>query len=182
MKIDIFIFGMGNMGKRHFQAISHLDYYNKIYCFDISQEAIASVKDFCSENDLDEASLVLMNDFDEMILKISKDSIVIVSTTANGRVELLESVMSKRPKVIMAEKPLCQNLEEYEKILYMSEENDVPIYINFPRHRYPFYQRIFSDLKNLKQQSFHAKTWGGMACNGIHVLELMTWLFSINKY
>ncbi len=182
MKIDILIFGMGNMGKRHLQGISPLDCYRNIYGFDVSKESLNSVDQFCSENNIDKTSLMLIDDFDMMMPKINKGSIVIVATTAKGRVELLKSIIARRPRAIIVEKPLCQNEKEYKRILGMSEKYGVPVYVDFHRHMYPVYQGLLKELKDLKKKSFHIKIWGGMACVGIHGLDLMTWLLKIKKY
>ncbi len=180
MKINIVIIGLGNIGKRHLQAVSRLNNCEKFVCYDVAN--VESVKEFCSKNGISTENIRLTSSFDDAINAVNTETVVIVATTAKGRAGIIEKVMMKRPLAIIGEKPLTQNLAEYEQLVKLADQTKVPVYCNFPKHMYPFYQRIEAKLKQEPLQSLHAVTWGGMACAGIHAIELMTWLLDVRKY
>ena len=178
----IIIIGLGNMGKRHLQAGARLDYIEQIFCYDREPSALASVPAFCLEYGINDKTLSFTSDFIDVLGAITKDSLVIIATTAGGRAEMLGRVIAKTPGAIIAEKPLCQSGEEYEKILTASKARNVPVYLNFTRHAYPFYREIKNALKGAKNRQFKAVFPNGIALIGIHMFDLMTWLFDAKKY
>ncbi len=182
MKINIVIIGLGNIGKRHLQAVSRLSYCSEILGYVLNLEDKKVIAEFCQKNNISTENLRLVTNFDDTLKAITERTIVIVSTTAKGRVKIIEQVLKHRPLAIIAEKPLCQNPSEYEHLINLVKEYNIPIYGNFPKHMYPVYQKINHLLKAGSITSFNAITWGGMACAGIHALELMTWLLAVKDY
>ena len=173
---------MGNIGRRHLQAVSRLRCFEKILCCDINQNALDGAVAFCRKNTLPLAQLELTKDLNSVLKGITRETIVIVATTALGRNKLLTKILKRKPYAILAEKPLCQNKREYQEVMRLSKANRVPIYVNFSRHMYDFYQDIYKVLQKTKEKSLTAFFSGGIACNGIHLLELATWLLRAKTY
>ncbi|KAF0135228.1 MAG: hypothetical protein FD145_54 [Candidatus Saganbacteria bacterium] len=182
MKTNIILIGTGNIGKRHLQAISNLSSVDRITCYDTAEDALASVPEFCKSNNLNINNLVFSSDYGVLLQSISDNTVVIIATTAKGRGKLLEDVIRKAPLAIIAEKPLCQTLEEYEAIMKLSKTWNVPVYINFARHMFSFYRDIHTTMKDAQHKSLNAVFPDGMGCIGIHMFELMTWLLSPKTY
>jgi predicted dehydrogenase len=178
MKINIAIIGLGNIGKRHLQAVSRLDFFEEINCYDIMEISLNSVSDFCEKNMIKTEKIKLVFQFDDLLKKISQNTIVIVATIAKGRYGVLKTIIDRNPLAVIAEKPLCQNIMEYEDIVNYSKKNGTNIFINFSRHCYSAYQTINEYLNNeeFKVKHFVAFFSGGMACVGIHIIDLATWL------
>lgn len=182
MKTKIIIIGVGNIGRRHLQAVSKLTSIESILCFDIHKAPVNYIPSFCRENNIRTDIFRIMSDYDEVLTNISRCDIVIIATTAKGRFTILKDVINRHPLAILSEKPLCQNLQEYKSVLRLSKKENIPIYINFLRHRFDFYERIEKILRHSKIKCFNAFFWGGMACTGIHIIELMTWLLHAKTY
>jgi len=176
MKTKIIIIGMGNMGKRHLQAICHLAVPLEFYCYDLNPVALESVKNFCQQNFISNENITLTTDHNQIIANISSQAVVIIASTARGRAALLEQIIKQRPKAILAEKPLCQTTAEYEQLTILAKQEAVPIYLNFTRHMYPFYRQIKQSFNGSEGVLFKAAFPNGLACIGIHIFELMTWL------
>lgn len=181
MTIKIAIIGTGNMGKRHLEACGKLPQELEAVCYDSNREMLDSVSDFCEANKIKLNKLILANSMTELLEFISEKTIVIVATTARDRQKILSLVIARQPLAIITEKPLTQTLAEYESLIELAKEKKVPVYINFTRHLYAFYQEIKEQLEGLKAVSMRVVFPNGIALIGIHMFELMTWLLNVNE-
>lgn len=182
MKINVIIIGTGNIGKRHIQAIHSVSQVEHILCYDIDASSCKSVINFCKEQHISPHRIQLMDAWNDVYSSITSRTIVIVATIAKGRSRIINKVMLKKPMAIIAEKPLCQNMSEYKKVIAQSRHMQVPVYINFARHMYECYKEIKRSISGNDEKLFTARFSGGMACSGIHMFELATWLLGIKKY
>jgi len=182
MKNNIVIIGTGNIGKRHLQAVGNLRIAAGIVCYDNIEESLNSVHPFCKANNIDTDHLDIRTDYKNTLDAITPDSIVVIATTAKGRKDILLDVLAKRPKAVIAEKPLCQSDEEYKQILVASKANNVPVYVNFARHAFEFYKKIKQEIRGAGHKTFVSVFPDGMSVIGIHILELMTWLLDVKEY
>ncbi len=182
MKTKIAIIGLGNIGRRHLQAVSRLANLDRILGCDVNQSSLDNTITFCRENNLPDIELDLTTNLEKVLKALTKETIVIVATTAFRRGEILKKILYCRPRAILVEKPLCQGIKEYQEVMRLSQKNRVPVYVNFSRHMYVFYQEIYQLVHKLQKKSFNAFFSGGIACNGIHLLELATWLLGSKTY
>ncbi|MFH1380012.1 MAG: Gfo/Idh/MocA family oxidoreductase [bacterium] len=183
MAIDkVIIIGLGQIGKRHLQAISHMNNLDMIVCGDIDNNAMSSMLPFAKKNNLNINILKYEYTIENMVKHIDSRAVVISAMTAKGRGALLAEIITHKPCAIISEKPLSQNTDEYKRVMSLSSQYNVPVYVNFTRHMYPYYKQIYSALKNSKNISLSAFFPGGIACIGIHMLELAFWLLNENKY
>lgn len=179
----ILILGTGNLGKRHLQALSNLSLPFEVFCYDAIEGARNSVIDFCTENKIVINNLTILDTYNNALDVIDKESIVIVVTTARGRGKLLEEVILKTPKAIIAEKPVCQTHDEFIRVKELSELHKVPVYVNYIAHMQPFYHKIQEEIQASEGYVFYSNMpqWG-IGCVGIHHFELLTWLFGVTEY
>lgn len=178
MKTKIIIIGLGNIGKRYLQAASGFSGLGSIACYDKRKNFQSAVNDFCRQNSINISRIEFISDLKEVPRVITKKTIIIISTTAEGRCEIIKNVINQIPLAIICEKPLCQNIREYETIMMLARKTAVPIYLNFSRHLYSVHKKIYGLLRKSKDKTFSAFFPGGMACGGIHILELATWLLN----
>lgn len=179
----IIIIGTGNIGKRHLQAISNLHAEHEVLCYDIFLQSLDSIAPFCEKNNILIKKLACTADFSNVLDHVDSTTVIIVATTAKGRKDILEKIIKRKPLAIIAEKPVCQTIDEYESLLELNKEHAVPIYVNFSRHVCPDYQAIYNKMIGKEQIYFSANFSNiGFGCNGIHLLELATWLLSANDY
>lgn len=177
MKNNIVIIGTGNIGKRHLQAVGNLKMADGVVCYDNIEASLNSVHPFCKANNIDAEHLDIRADYKNTLDAITPGSIVVIATTAKGRKDILLDVIAKRPKAVIAEKPLCQSDEEYKQILAASKAGSVPVYVNLTRHSFDVYKRIKREIIAAKERIFVSVFPDGMSCIGIHIFDLMTWLF-----
>jgi predicted dehydrogenase len=178
----VVIIGMGNIGKRHLQSVCGLDLREGIVGFDTDGAVLRSVPVFCEENGMDASGLTLVDNEEEMLSSITAGAVVIAATPARDRVALLEKVLSASPRAVIVEKPLCQSMREYEKIISLQDGCPTDVYVNFQKRTYPLYREIKERLDSRGTAFFHALAPGGLACGGIHSLDLMVWLLDFADY
>lgn len=179
----VIVIGTGNIGKRHIQALykSELDF--KIVAYDFIKDSLLSVNQFCISNGLDVERISLIEDLSLLTEQIDSTSVVIIATTASGRMELLEPVLNRRPAAVIIEKPVVQNESDYLSIQALAAKVGVPIYVNFIAHAQHFYREIYENVKDSKDYTFYTNmpSWG-MSTVGIHQFELYFWLFGVKEY
>jgi predicted dehydrogenase len=174
----IVLFGTGNLGKRYVQAISGIGDI-ELFLFDISQTALKSIPDFLEQNNI-KLNYHLTYSFDDIFKTINERTIVIVSTTLTGRMELLRNILKHHPKALICEKPVVQNNTDYLKLLELLKPANVPTFVDFTLRMQPFYQRIKEEIGNADSGSLFVnlpKT--GLICVGIHNIDLFLWLFNL---
>ena len=159
--MDVLIIGTGNIGKRHLQGASFLP----VSCYDISRDSLESVRPFCESNKIRIPKL--LPELDDALNTITPETVVIVATTANGRVPLFKKIVSRNPREVILEKPACQSLSEYKQLMKITGEGEV--YVNIPRTLYPVYQQI--GLEGKHAMFFANSSNAGMVCNGISVQD-----------
>lgn len=62
----------------------------------------------------------------------------------------------------------------------MLKKSDTKCWVNHPRRMYPFYQELRQKLKKANF-SISGGDWG-LACNGLHFLDLISYLSSSNDF
>lgn len=178
---DIVLFGTGNLGKRYIQAISKLENINLFLC-DISPTSLSSVKDFLAQSNISELKYDASTNTNEAAAKIGTNTIVIVATTSNDRIKILGPVIEKHPKAIICEKPVTQNHKDYLELLKLVKENKTKSFVDFTLRMQPFYQKIKSEISEAKSGLFLANLPKmGLACVGIHQIDLFMWLFNLTQ-
>lgn len=177
----IVLFGTGNLGKRYIQAISVINNIN-LHLFDKSEVALKSVESFLETTDTKLENYTLESNFDSTISRINKETIVIISTTLDDRLILLQKVINKTPKAIICEKPVCQNQDDFIQVLELLKDKSIKTFVNFTLRMQPFYQKIKNEIGTPDNGVFFTnlpKT--GLACVGIHQIDLFFWLFNLTN-
>ena len=179
----IFVIGTGNLGKRHIQAIANLNIEFKLYCFDSFESGRNSIFPFLKENKIKIDDITICETEDQYLKLVDADSILIHAATAQNRIDSLAKIIAQKPRAIIIEKPVCQQRDDYNKVLQLQKEYDVDVFVNYIAHMQSFYQRIIAEInpkENFLLQCNMPK-WG-IACVGIHQLELASWFFDLITY
>ena len=108
--------------------------------------------------------------------------IIVVSTPTDTHFKVLSDVIQTiRPKIIVAEKPVCSDKNQCEKILALAKEFNIPLIVNYIRRFEPKHQEL--------KKAFHfiAKREGiysvrflygrGTMHDGCHGIDLCHWWF-----
>ena len=172
----IALIGIGEIGRRHLQAISKLNIDYELICFDKSIEALGYLPEFCNSNNIIRSNINIIKKEINFYNSISNETLVIIATTAKDRKEVLDICIEKKPLTIIAEKPLVQKYSDYQYIINKAKNYKVNIYINFLARAQPFWKNIHKEFekKNISLCTSLPKNWG-IACVGIHHFDLFTW-------
>jgi predicted dehydrogenase len=176
MNNKILLIGAGNLGSRYLQGLKAVNSKIIIYVYDIFEESLIKAKNYYD--------IIPKNIFSKEIFFINKldklpnsFDIIIISTTANVRLEIIEDLLISNIKFknLILEKVLAQNLNNIDKILFLLR-NHSNVWINTPRRMMNWYNLIKSNLKsNIPiKMSIRGGDWG-LACNSIHFIDLINY-------
>ena len=162
--INCAIVGMGGMGNLYFDILKKYGLRVKAVC-DKKYKKIKN--DFYFYN------------FEDLLKKNSVD-LVVISTTANSRSDLVRLAIKYNVKNIIIEKPLATSLAEGKKIINLLNENKIYCAIN----HHSKYQNHLKEIKKIiKKNSFgeisSVNYIGGdlgFAMNGVHIFEIFRFI------
>ena len=181
--VRIVLIGTGQIGKRHLQAMSNLTINIEILCYDYNKNSLDTIKTFITQNSIVFKNIYYFRDYNQLLNKIDSNTIVVIATTANGRFDILNDVLLKKPKAVVSEKPLTQSAKEFSLALKRSSEVNIPVYVNFFTHLQTYYQEIFenNNCKELVSVNTYLPKWG-LATVGIHHFDLIAWFSNAKQY
>ncbi len=113
---------------------------------------------------------------DEVLNKESKYDLISVCTPTDTHFEILKDILKLSPKLVLAEKPLTNNISLSETISDIYKKRDIPLVVNLSR-------RWDNKIENFRSL-IETKKWGvlrsvnaiynkGLMNNGIHVIDLL---------
>ena len=170
----IVIIGLGNIGKRHLQAVLGLHLDLVIYCVDVAKP------DFYQLNIENEGNIVFVESIRNVPPIID---LAIIATSASVRRRVFDELIDNSDvKKIIFEKVLFQKVEDY---LYVDRElksKQIKAWIDCPRRINPSWKKIKELLKDDRDFSFIVAggNWG-LAGNTIHYLDVIKWLIGNSK-
>jgi len=181
------IVGMGNIGLRYLQSILNNDENLEVMCYDISKNFEDKTYSFLSENSLANKKINKINFSSSLeLLEDSTDNetIVILATTAEKREELILKFAKKTPKLIVSEKLVCTSRESYLNLIKeLNEINYNDVLVNFFPRNQSFFWGLNSELQNNREFKMSVEIPRlGLACNGIHLIDIFLWLSGSYKY
>lgn len=167
--MNIVIVGVGALGKRHLQSMLELPDEYKIYAVEVVEETLNNLK----------------KEFDDRVIFCSEISqlpkeieVVVIATSSNVRRMVFEQiVLHSKVKNIIFEKVLFQRAEDYKTVNKILREQNIRAWVNCARREWPAYQALKDGLLEAKKMSISITggDWG-LACNGIHMLDLIQYL------
>ena len=173
-KINILIFGLGNIGKSYLKGLVKSKLNLNIYTYDLKKPSIL----FKIKN---KKTSELYN-LDQLPKNI--DLCIISSSSKNKLLQIKKIFKYTNPKNIIMEKLIAQNIFEIQKIKNFFNDKKCNVWVNTQMRTYKFFNKLKKFLKNKKIKSITLKgnDWG-IACNSIHYIDLYSWLLNkeVNK-
>lgn len=170
MKKNIAVIGLGNLGKRHLQSLLNSKRKWDIYGIDNNVEVLANLRQMY----IDKNNLKIGKELD--IIPDHLD-VVIIATSSNVRREIFEKLIEcSSVEYIIFEKVLFQRVEDYYYVQECLEKNNIRAWINCPRREQPIHKKLYEEIKH--NHTFEMHIYGGewgLACNLIHMLDLIEW-------
>ena len=176
MKYSIAIIGVGNIGSRHMQAALKACLEAHIYLVEPSEEARMTAKRRIDEvSDCVGKTIEFVSKTDDLPYDID---LLIVATSSNSRLCVIQEMLNNhRVKYMVLEKFLFPRMDEYELASRILLKSGVKAYVNCSRRLFEIYNTIRQKTINSKWVDMHVigGNWG-LACNGIHMLDLYSFL------
>jgi predicted dehydrogenase len=171
--INIVIVGVGQLGRRHLQAISLVKEDIFIHLIDPSLESLDKAADIFL-NDGVQHSLQKHRSVSSLDIKLA--DIAIIATNSLARREAIESLASKcKIKYLILEKFLFPAVEDYSAISTLILNQGIKAWVNCPRRMFSIYKEIRGAISETSIISISGSLWG-IGCNGIHMLDLIAYL------
>ena len=175
---NVLVIGCGNLGRWHIKGLETAASNIYVDAVDTSQRSRQELEHFVSQGIIDQSKISthVWQDIEACSTKSERSyDLVIVSTLATGRSDVVEKVCSRFDfENILIEKPLEQSSDAIDKI-----ERAVfgrSAYVNYTRRMSPWYQKISNILRDESQ--IHCKVTYpllGLACNASHWIDLVNW-------
>ena len=182
--INAVIIGAGQLGSRHLQGLVKSKNDLSIYVVDPNKEALETA-DLRSKEISHEQKITFQTEIRDLPRTID---FAVIATNANVRIQVLQALVAHASiKTLILEKVLFQYEDAYHKAWELIESHSIQCYANHPRRAQYIYQKIKHDLKDYSHVKFDIDVFGvnwGLGCNGLHVSDLIEYLFSdeVNSY
>lgn len=122
----------------------------------------------------------------KFVPKKYKIDIVVISTPTEKHLdEVKNSIKYLKPKLILCEKPLSNNITDAKKIVTLCKKNRIKLFTNYIRVSDPGVIKLKKIIKNLKIKKITSWYTKNFIHNGSHVINLLQFWFGkilkINK-
>lgn len=180
---NICLIGFGNIGRRHFEALLKINFDAKIFLIDPYEHAFDNIGDYVLKPNINieysHGYNSLPNDVD----------LAIIATSSDVRRKCFEQLIKKcNVKYIIFEKVLFQRVEDYGYVEDELNKRGIKAWVNCARREFESYQELKKKLSGSTINSINiiGGNWG-FGCNGIHMLDLISYLLNdqgliINKF
>lgn len=175
---NIAVIGVGALGKRHLQSLTEFGSEVNLCAVENNESALSALKKEFNEEMNCNVSFV-----PTVELLPTQIDLVVIATSSNVRRMLFEK-LTEHAEVsnVIFEKVLFQREEDYLAVQKILEEKKIKAWVNCARREWDFYHEIKRILDESSMFTFSAigGQWG-MACNGIHMLDLVEFLVGESK-
>lgn len=183
MTYNIALIGAGQLGSRHLQGLKKISIPVNIEVVDPNTGSLVIAKERYEQVENNESikSIRFLNSIDELNENID---LCIIATNSNIRALVtLELVAKKKIKTIIFEKILFQKVADYKSVQEIVHKNKIKAWVNCPRRVFPDYIEIKKDITTNEKLTFllTGGNWG-LACNGIHFVDLLAFLNDNNNF
>jgi hypothetical protein len=171
----ILIFGCGNIGSRHLQALTNLSFDLEIAIIEPNEESIKIAKTRLIESNHDSKKHKVVW-YDKINDNLKSYDLAIIATPSNGRVKNIIKLLELGISKFLIEKIVCQSNSEYELLISNLEKFHAKSWINTNMRYFESYQKI---KKNFKNSNIHISVIGSkpvLGTNAIHYLDFACWL------
>ena len=179
----IALIGAGQLGSRHLQALAKIDIPVILQIVDPNTDSLIRAQKRYLEipRTHNIQSIDFLTNIDALNANLD---LCIIATNADVRFKVFQELVSKKKvSYIVFEKIVFQSEKQFENAQKLINQNDISCWINFPRRIYPIYQELKKNFNEKENVEFHVSggDWG-LACNGIHFIDLLAFLADDSIY
>ena len=158
----------------HAMAYSRNKNVDLVGCYDLN-----------SNNSMELAKKFNINVFGESLLdalKLTQPNVVSVCTPVDSHFDYVMSIIESEycPQVVFLEKPACQNNDQFEKLVNISNSKGIKIVVNHSRRFDNHHNNLKQQIKNNtfgKLVKVDGIYYGGWENNGTHIVDTLQYLF-----
>jgi predicted dehydrogenase len=174
---NIVVIGAGQLGSRHLQALSKVNFQAKIEVIDPLAASLEVARTRFNEmpSNSNIAGVSVLSSLSELSSQVD---LAIIATNADIRADVIRTLLQQcEVKNLVLEKVLFQKPEEYKEIQELLGQKGIKVWVNHPRRMFPYYAKLKALLAGSKQVSYQAQggDWG-LACNGLHFIDHLSFL------
>lgn len=179
----IALIGAGQLGSRHLQALAKIDIPVMLQVVDLSKDSLKVAQKRYLE--IPENHNINSIDFLTEIDGLNANhDLCIVATNADVRFRVFQELISKKKvHYILFEKIMFQSEQQFEDAKILINQNGISCWINCARRMFPIYNQIkeiMAEDSKINMQ-ISGGDWG-LACNGIHFIDLLAFLSHDTSY
>lgn len=175
-KKHIVLVGAGIFGVRHLEGLLNWNGHYSVTVLDSSCAALERCK-------LVGESGVVVNYVSTLEAISQSIDLVVIATTANSHLELIDSFSKRGVKYFLLEKLAFNSAQDIIEASVIVENFGAEVWVNCPRRIYPGYIALKDKLKNFHIDQMKLTGTGyGLGCNGIHYLDLFCFLLGTDSY
>jgi len=182
--LNISIIGSGQIGSRHLQALAYLKGSVRIQLVDPSSKSLDLACHRFHSTYQENSKRITLHALNSIEGLYEGQDVVVVATDSTVRSKVLkELIQTKSIKAIICEKVLFQTEKEYFEINSLLQEKKIPAWVNCTLRATDFFRKLKSLLD--QDKNIHMRVDGtdwGMACNGIHILDLFAFLSGCSNF
>lgn len=176
MLSSIAVVGVGGIGRRHLEALAKARNNLRIFVIDPNSNSLAFAQYHASTVFKTLAAMTFHNNAEALPEELD---LAIIATTADVRRRALETLLSRsRPRYLVLEKPLFQEIGDYEAVAKRLDAGGVTAWVNCPRRMWPQYVQLRDQLAGSLDLTMHVVTGPGtgLGSNAIHMIDLLAFL------
>lgn len=168
--IKVLVVGFGGMGCRHAQSMLNSDFNVKIDVLEPYEDIfITNLVRIGAEKDG-------IKRYSKLAEIVEIYNFCIIATSSEPRFEIVKHLLNIGNKCFLLEKVVFQSKFQFDEAIELAKVNEAKLYCNFVNRYYTNY----TDLKNdFKTEIISMSVIGGnfgLACNGLHYIDLMEYL------
>ncbi|MDH5404639.1 MAG: Gfo/Idh/MocA family oxidoreductase [Candidatus Heimdallarchaeota archaeon] len=171
----IAIIGVGQIGSRHLQGLTHLSIPSKIFLVDPIEASLdVAIKRY---NEIEKNNIHELIKYYEISELPKILDLAIIATSSDIRADVLKLLL-KHSKIsfLILEKIGFQSESEFEDINILLQKLNIPTWFNCPRRIWSVYKKIKIELMDPLIDIFISGSNIGIGSNLIHFLDLFTYL------
>lgn len=171
MSKRVVIVGCGQLGSRHLQAVAMVGLVGTIEVVDALEASLELGR--VRLNEVEGSERLNVKWLTQISDATQQPDLVIVATQATGRAQLVEHIIrALKPKALLLEKVVTQSIKDYNALLILSQQADIPVWVNCKTRAYAIHQYIKTKLQ--ERSIIFTRTAGnhGLGNNGIHSADL----------
>jgi len=99
--------------------------------------------------------------------------VAIITTPDNTHYEILKQLAEYPLKLVICEKPICEDLEQAREIVELYKQKNIPLMINYTRRFLPYYDCLKRDTKPIDGLCIFNRGWLHTATHAIDFFNMI---------